>query len=57
MVEHTKATPKLNGVDEIFLPGEIEARCRQERLRGGIPLASTTVDLVRTLGRECGIEW
>ena len=57
MVERTKATSKLNDVDELFLPGEIEARCRQERLRDGIPLASTTVDLVRELGRECGVEW
>jgi LDH2 family malate/lactate/ureidoglycolate dehydrogenase len=54
MVEQTKASPRLDGVDEILMPGEIEARYRKERLQNGIPLALSTVEMLRTLGRACG---
>jgi LDH2 family malate/lactate/ureidoglycolate dehydrogenase len=56
MVARTKASPRMPGVGEIFLPGELEARRRQERLRDGIPLAVPTVEMLRVLGRECGAE-
>jgi LDH2 family malate/lactate/ureidoglycolate dehydrogenase len=56
MVARTKASPRMPGVGEIFLPGELEARRRQERLRDGIPLAASTVEMLRRLGRECGAE-
>ena len=56
MVDQTKASPKMPGTKEIFLPGEIEARRRQERLEQGIPLAASTIEKLRTLGRECGAE-
>ena len=56
MIQHTKNSPRLAGVDEIFLPGEIEARCRQERLHKGIPLASSTIQILGDLGRECGVD-
>jgi LDH2 family malate/lactate/ureidoglycolate dehydrogenase len=56
MVKQTKASRRLEGVDEIFLPGEIEARRRQERLQHGIPLAASTVEKLRGLGRDCDAE-
>ena len=54
MVKGTKNSSRLAGVDEIFLPGEIEARCRQERLLKGIPLAASTIQILAELGSECG---
>ena len=42
------------GVEEIFLPGEIEERRRRERVKTGIPLAPSTVEMLRKLERECG---
>ena len=46
----------MPGVAEILLPGELEARRRQDRLRLGIPLAASTVETLRKLGRKCGAE-
>ena len=54
MVEQTKASPRIKDTEEILMPGELEARCRQERLQNGIPLAPSTVDMLRALGQECG---
>ncbi len=56
MVAQTKTSPRMPGVVEILLPGELEARRRQDRLRQGIPLAASTVEMLRKLGRECGAE-
>jgi len=37
LVDTVKTTPKAAGVDEIFMPGEIEGRCEARRLVEGIP--------------------
>jgi uncharacterized oxidoreductase len=50
-----KATPKLPGVDEILLPGEIENRRRQERLRDGIPIPEKTWELLQALAAKLGV--
>jgi uncharacterized oxidoreductase len=50
-----KATPKLPGVDEILLPGEIENRRRQERLRDGIPIPEKTWELLQELAAKLGV--
>lgn len=53
-VTHLKECPRLPGVEEILLPGEIEVRRRQERERGGVPIPDETwrqiTDLAATLG-------
>ena len=54
MVRRTKQSPARVGVEEIFLPGEIEERRRRERVKTGIPLAPSTVEMLRELERECG---
>ena len=54
MVERTKASLKLPGVDEIFVAGEIDERLKRERLKNSIPLATSTVDMLRQLGESCG---
>ncbi len=49
MVERLKTTPRAEGVDEVMLPGEIEARTEAERRRSGVPI---TADVWADLGRE-----
>lgn len=59
MVARLKQSPRLKGVEEIFVPGELEARRFEERLQRGIPLAISTVETLCTLARECGtdLDW
>ena len=54
MVEGIKASPRLPTADEILYPGELEARLREDRLESGIPLAVSTVEMLRALAQECG---
>ena len=56
MVKRTKASPRMAGATEILLPGEREARLREERLRQGVPLAAATAEMLRKLALECGAE-
>jgi L-2-hydroxycarboxylate dehydrogenase (NAD+) len=49
LVESVKATPRAEGVEEVMLPGEIEARTEVERRRTGVPI---TPDVWADLGRE-----
>ena len=37
LVDTVKAAPKAAGVEEIFMPGEMEGRCEAKRLSDGIP--------------------
>ena len=46
MVERVKAQPRAEGVDEILMPGEPEARKKQEYLEDGIPLTGDIVAAV-----------
>jgi len=55
MVAGIKASPRAKDVDEILVPGELEARLRKERLHRGIPMAPSTVEALRNLARDCGI--
>ena len=53
LIAELRSTPRAQGHDEIFYPGEIEARS-EERLRaGGIVPPGTIADLVR-LADELG---
>ncbi|MFH1569001.1 MAG: Ldh family oxidoreductase [Gemmatimonadota bacterium] len=54
MVRRTKESPRLAGVDEILLPGELEERRRRDRLVHGIPLAASTVEKLAGLARRRG---
>ena len=49
LVERMKTTPRAEGVDDVMLPGEIEARAQAERRRTGVPI---TADVWADLGRE-----
>lgn len=49
MVATIKASPKMPGVEEIYAPGEMEARRRRRYLDEGIPLAASTLKALRQL--------
>ena len=57
MIKHSE---RAEGVDEIFLPGEIEARITRQRLETGIPLnpvvAKDVFELAQSLGLCDNIE-
>jgi LDH2 family malate/lactate/ureidoglycolate dehydrogenase len=38
LIEYLKASPTQPGVQEVFVPGEIEYRTMQQRLKDGIPI-------------------
>jgi LDH2 family malate/lactate/ureidoglycolate dehydrogenase len=55
LVGRIKANPKAAGVDEIYMPGEIEARREALRLIQGIPYASADLAPLVDLARRAGI--
>ena len=44
-----KSCDKAQSVQEIFMPGEIEARMKQQRLNKGIPLVRAAWDELRSI--------
>jgi LDH2 family malate/lactate/ureidoglycolate dehydrogenase len=46
---------RLDGVDEVFMPGQPEQRTRAQRLASGIPLADATWGEVAALATELGV--
>lgn len=56
MVDHLRGLRPRPGVAEVLVPGDLEARARNERLQHGIPLETETVEQLRTLAGECGLE-
>ena len=56
LVAAEKALPKADGVDEIFMPGEIEDRVLLERKARGIPLPVATYEKLGDVARELGID-
>lgn len=54
-VGHIKNCPRLPGVEEILLPGEIEVRRRQQRERDGVPVPDETWRQITTLAASLGV--
>ena len=53
MIEGLKATPRAEGVDEIYYPGELETRADVENRRNGVRLPQDTlVDLNRNAAKH-----
>jgi len=50
-----KDSKKAAGVEEIFLPGELEFRRERERRQQGIPLHANIVKDLRTIAAETGV--
>ena len=54
-IKSIKESAKAQNVTEILMPGEPEYRTESERLKQGIPLESTTLQELVTLGKSLGI--
>jgi len=57
MVSEIKGLPKNEGVDEIFVPGEIEFRRKAERKKNGIHLSDVVYEELKCLGEAYNIEF
>ncbi|MBA7653546.1 putative oxidoreductase YjmC [subsurface metagenome] len=55
MIREIKALPRAKGVNEVFLPGELEVRNQQRREKEGIPLPPATVKELQKLSSEYGV--
>lgn len=55
MIEEIKSSPKAVGVEEIFLPGEIELNTEQDRLQNGIYLGEEVYHSLKELGSQLGV--
>jgi LDH2 family malate/lactate/ureidoglycolate dehydrogenase len=56
MIRDIKTSPRAKGVDEIFLPGEMEHRKREKRLAEGIPLGPKTHSDLLEIGARMNIQ-
>ncbi|WP_165694283.1 Ldh family oxidoreductase, partial [Teichococcus deserti] len=54
LVAELKAVPRAEGVEEIFHPGEIEARAEERQRRDGIVLPDDTRAALKVLAGELG---
>jgi LDH2 family malate/lactate/ureidoglycolate dehydrogenase len=55
LVAEVKSVPPAQGFDEIFLPGELEARAAREHLQQGLSLPQQTLDDLRQLAAATGV--
>lgn len=55
LVKRIKANPKAKDVEEIYMPGEHEARLCQERLEHGIPFTTQDLDLMDSFADSYGL--
>ena len=55
MVDHLRGLRPRAGVEAVLVPGDPEAKAREERLRLGVPLDAETVDQLNALGEELGV--
>jgi LDH2 family malate/lactate/ureidoglycolate dehydrogenase len=56
MIAGLKNAPRARGVEEIFYPGEIEARNNERNLREGLILPADTLSDLAKLAHELGLE-
>ncbi len=55
MVQDIKSNPRAKGVEEIFLPGELEHRNRIRNLAEGIPLSGKVYEDLLEIGKRLGV--
>jgi len=55
MITDIKTCPRAEGVQEILMPGEIEARATIERTANGIPITLPILRELEELGHKAGI--
>lgn len=57
LIVDMKNNPPAQGFDQVRIPGERRWRTREKRLREGIPLKQTVIEVLRKEGKECGLEY
>ena len=55
MIREVKQSSRAPGVDEIFIPGEIEFKMQKRRERCGIPVSANIIAELEQLGREYSV--
>jgi LDH2 family malate/lactate/ureidoglycolate dehydrogenase len=55
LVEQIKTSERMPEVDQIFLPGELEAERHDARLQSGIPVTEEAIETLQTLAASLGI--
>ncbi|HEX9983146.1 MAG TPA: amino acid adenylation domain-containing protein [Thermoanaerobaculia bacterium] len=55
MIDEVKGARRMQGIDEILLPGEAELRAREHNLRSGVPLSSAVHQALEKYRREAGL--
>ncbi len=55
LAEHVKSCPKAAGVEEIFVPGEVEVRQRERRLHDGISIPPAVWEAIEQICRRFGV--
>ncbi|MGI6083953.1 MAG: Ldh family oxidoreductase [Acetivibrionales bacterium] len=55
MIRQIKSAPRAKGVEEIFLPGEIEERTRLLREKEGITLTPAVIEDLKRLGKQLNV--
>ena len=56
LVAWVKSSARLPGVSEIFVPGDVEQRAREKRMREGIYVEEKTWGELVTVARELGVD-
>ena len=56
LIDSLKALPKAKGVDEIFVPGELEGRTYRDRVQNGIPLPEGTARSLQAIAERFEID-
>ncbi|TKC19461.1 Ldh family oxidoreductase [Robertmurraya kyonggiensis] len=52
LIKALKQSPTAKGVERIYLPGEIEYDLKQNRMKDGIPLPASTIELINSFAIE-----
>ncbi len=55
MAEHLRTLRPIDGVARVQVPGDPEARAREDRLANGIPLDEETITQLKALAEELGL--
>jgi hydroxycarboxylate dehydrogenase B len=55
--DYIKSSPPSEGVEEVLIPGELDFKTREKRLREGIPVDETTWGQITAAARAVGVEW
>jgi LDH2 family malate/lactate/ureidoglycolate dehydrogenase len=55
--DYMKSSPPAEGFDEVILPGELDFKTRETRLRDGIPIDEKTWEEICTSTKSVGVKW